>query len=78
MVQPAESCKGVSSCRLLGDEDTLTVMSSTSQVCRGKELPAGEDTEGSCGGHSGMPGFGRQGIEPKKRVRVCGCRRKKS
>lgn len=36
MVQPAESCKGSGSCRLLGDEDTSTVMSSTSQSAGAK------------------------------------------
>ena len=66
MVQPAESCKGSRSCRLLGEEDTLAVMSSTSQVCKGKELPAGEDKGGNCDGHSGMLGFGRQGMQPRK------------
>lgn len=50
----------------LGHEDTLTGMASVSQVCRAKELPAGEDAGGSCNGHSGMPGFGRQRTQPRK------------
>lgn len=59
------------------------MMSSTSQVCRGKDLPASEDTGGSCDGHSGMPGFGRQGMQPRKefmsvdaserRIKYCDC-----
>lgn len=61
MVQPAE----LGSCRLQ-DKDTLTALSSTSQVCRGKELPAGDDTGGSCDGHSAMLHFGRQGMQPRK------------
>lgn len=54
------------SCRLLGHMDTLIVMASVLQVCRAKELPAGEDTGGSCNGHSGMLSFERQRMQPRK------------
>ena len=83
MVSPAESCKRSGSCRLLGDEDTLSATSSASQVCRGKELPACRDTRGNCDGHSAMLGFGRQGMQPRngfvsgdagrRRIKQCDC-----
>lgn len=41
-------------------------MTSISQVCKAKELPAGEDTGGNCNGHSGMLGFGRQRMQTRK------------
>lgn len=50
----------------LGHKDTLTMVASVSQVCRAKELPAGDNTGGSCNGHSGMLGFSRQRMQPKK------------
>lgn len=59
----------------LAHKDSLTMIASVSQVCRAKELPAGEDTGGSCKDHSGMLGFGRQRMQAKK-ICDCECRQK--